>query len=82
MTDWKQMGACRGEDGETFYPVGYGPAAAPDIARAKAICARCPVSEECLKEALDTGDRFGIWGGKTPDERLLLRCRARRARAA
>lgn len=41
---------------------------------AKAICARCPVSEECLEFGMD--ERAGIWGGTTPDERKALRRQA------
>ena len=36
---------------------------------AKAICDLCEVREECLKYALEHDERFGIWGGKTEQER-------------
>lgn len=32
-------------------------------ARAKAICARCPVRSRCLDLALAIGARDGVWGG-------------------
>ncbi len=35
-----------------------------DIARAKAICARCPVSAPCLSEAVQRGEPWGVWGGE------------------
>lgn len=35
-----------------------------DIARAKAICARCPVREECLEGALERREPAGVWGGQ------------------
>jgi len=38
---------------------------------AKKFCARCPVRAECLVEGMT--ERYGIWGGYTPDERALLR---------
>lgn len=42
-------------------------------AKAKAICAECPVRQACLDRALSfeqPGEkRFGIWGGMTPRER-------------
>ena len=35
-----------------------------DIARAKAICSKCPVRETCLSEALARQEPFGVWGGQ------------------
>ena len=40
--------------------------------RAKQVCAGCPVLRECLEHALQH-ERFGIWGGTTPDERDAIR---------
>jgi WhiB family redox-sensing transcriptional regulator len=34
-----------------------------DIARAKAICRTCTMSEACLQGALDRGEAYGVWGG-------------------
>ena len=30
---------------------------------AKEICSECPVRRQCLQFALDTEERFGVWGG-------------------
>ena len=35
-----------------------------DIARAKAICARCALREACLADALDREEPWGVWGGE------------------
>lgn len=35
-----------------------------DIARAKAICAKCQVSALCLSTALDRQEPWGVWGGQ------------------
>ncbi len=35
-----------------------------DIARAKAICARCALREQCLAEAIDREEPWGVWGGE------------------
>ena len=35
-----------------------------DIARAKAICTRCGLSERCLEGALDRAEPYGVWGGR------------------
>ena len=34
-----------------------------DIARAKAICALCPVQQECFEGALARREPWGVWGG-------------------
>ena len=35
-----------------------------DIARAKAICARCSVREPCLARAIERVEPCGVWGGE------------------
>jgi WhiB family redox-sensing transcriptional regulator len=35
-----------------------------DIARAKAICAKCPVRQPCLEGALERREPWGVWGGQ------------------
>ena len=44
------------------------------------ICDVCPVKEECLDHALDNKERFGMWGGLVPLERLRIERRDRRHR--
>ena len=39
-----------------------------DVARAKELCAGCPVRAACLAGALRRGEPWGVWGGE-----LLLR---------
>ncbi len=38
-----------------------------EIARAKAICAKCPLSVACLEAALDRAEPWGVWGGELID---------------
>ena len=45
---------------------------ASKVAKAKAICATCPVASKCLQFALDDNIEFGIFGGYTPAERKAL----------
>lgn len=67
------QGACASEDPELFFPVsGSGPGHV-QTARAKAVCRRCSVRQQCLIYALDTRQAHGIWGGLTEEERLALR---------
>ncbi len=73
-TDWAE---CRtpGIDPEIFFPVSDTGPALQQVAAAKAVCARCPVTADCLAWALRAGEPEGIWGGTTPAERRLLRQR-------
>jgi len=64
---WMQRAACRGMSIDTFYLVeGDG-----DPVEAKAICAVCPVVDECLAYAVDRPESFGVWGGVAPKKRDL-----------
>ncbi len=69
--DWQLLGACRGEDpGVFFHPEGErGPARAAREAAAKAICAQCPVINECASHALEVREPYGVWGGLSEDDR-------------
>ena len=35
-----------------------------DIARAKSICAQCPVREACFEGARARREPYGVWGGR------------------
>jgi WhiB family transcriptional regulator, redox-sensing transcriptional regulator len=71
--DWLDLGACRGEDPDLFFPItSVGPGVAQVVA-AKAVCARCAVREMCLSFALDAHQDYGVWGGLSEDERRSLR---------
>ncbi|HWS44503.1 MAG TPA: WhiB family transcriptional regulator [Acidimicrobiia bacterium] len=80
-TDWFADAACRGADTDVFFPSSDAAAA-----EAKAICAACPVREDCLEHALEMRPSDGVWGGLTAIERhRMIRRRqkaARRARGA
>jgi len=72
--DWRHDAVCRDEDPELFFPLGESGPNLPQIERAKAVCAVCPVRTRCLDEALGTGED-GIWGGTTAEERRRIRQR-------
>ncbi|WP_322755987.1 WhiB family transcriptional regulator [Frankia sp. Cas3] len=80
--DWRHRSACRDEDPELFFPVGTtGPVVERQVAAAKAVCRRCPVSAACLSWALATGQDAGVWGGLDENERRDLARRQARGRA-
>lgn len=43
---------------------------------AKQLCAVCPVIDDCRHYALEQREKFGIWGGLTPQERGAVRVRS------
>jgi WhiB family redox-sensing transcriptional regulator len=67
---------CRTVDPDIFFPVGYTGPAIAQAELAKSFCHRCPVEQECLDWALDTGVEFGVWGGTTEQERAATRRRS------
>ncbi len=71
--DWTAWAACRAEDPELFFPIGTTGPALHEAEEAKAVCAHCPVRNECLDWALRVGEAHGVWGGTTPEERRWLR---------
>jgi WhiB family redox-sensing transcriptional regulator len=74
MTDFREMAECRDVDPELFFPVGAQGARLYDaqVARAKAVCAGCPVRRECLLYALNEGLVYGVYGGTDGPERAGL----------
>ncbi len=36
----------------------------PDVKLAKQVCGLCPVKDSCLKQAVQSGISYGIWGGQ------------------
>lgn len=56
-------------DSGWWFPDRQGDPALP----AKRVCAACPVREECLADALERGEEFGIWGGAGENTRRALR---------
>ena len=64
---WMEEALCAEIGGEIFFPErGEGPA------EAKAVCAACPVRDQCLAHALLNKEPHGIWGGMTEGERRAL----------
>jgi WhiB family redox-sensing transcriptional regulator len=83
--DWQMHGACRGMDSAYFFhPEGErGPARANREARAKEVCRRCPVLEQCRRHALSVQEPYGVWGGLSESERDdIIRGRDRTLRVA
>ena len=65
--DWARDALCAQVGGDEWFPE-----KGSSSREARAVCARCPVRNECLAFALEHDERFGMWGGLTPRERRRL----------
>ena len=73
ITPWREAAAClEVTDQVSFFP---NKEDLLGIAKAKAVCATCPVADECLSWAIESNQTEGIWGGHTPKERRRIRRR-------
>ena len=66
--DLLDLGLCTQVDPAVFFPIKGGSPRA-----AKAICARCDILANCLRDALADPSLEGVWGGTTEREREHLR---------
>lgn len=73
---WREDALCRQTDPEIFMPEKGG-----TTAPAKRVCLACPVRRACLDYAVDSQQRWGIWGGLGQKELRRL-INARQAEAA
>ena len=77
--EWKDRAKCLGKTTSPKTDYWYPEPEEPEKVRksktaiAKAICHLCPVKEVCLTYAIRAGEPYGIWGGKTPRERTIIR---------
>ena len=66
--NWDEIGACRGQYVEDFYPDNN-----VVLNEVKNICAQCPVRKACLIASIP--ERYGFWAGLTQIDRQRLRSR-------
>lgn len=71
--EWRSYAHCQGKETNLFYPEPGTKGAAEQTKAIKAFCALCKVSADCLKEAIETNEPYGVWGGLTPKERSKVR---------
>ena len=64
---WQERAACYGLDAEVFFPT-----TEEEAGLALSYCAACPVRELCLAWAVKNGERYGVWGGTTEQQRRRL----------
>lgn len=82
---WKARGLCLGEDPDLFFAETGLPGRVPSptaqkhYGKARLICQRCPVLEQCRRDTV--GEEYGVWGGLDEHERWLIRRKLPRAAA-
>jgi WhiB family redox-sensing transcriptional regulator len=71
---WRLWAACRQTDGELFFSTDgeRGSTKRRRERAAKAVCAVCPVRDECANYAIGNHERYGVWGGLSEHERELI----------
>ena len=74
--DWRDSAACR-QVGPAAFFAEPGPGERSANLQALRICRHCPVQAECLEFALDTDQRWGVWGGTTEMQRAEMKGRKR-----
>lgn len=71
--NWRLESSCSSVSPELFFAR---PSNLKKMAEAKAICASCPVLEQCREYALDPAHfeftQYGLWAGMTERERRAL----------
>ncbi|MFB8772142.1 WhiB family transcriptional regulator [Streptomyces broussonetiae] len=71
--DWLADAACAGMDTRAFFSTGRH--ARAQVNAARRVCAACPVRVQCGQWAIQTGEKWGVWGGMSQRQ---LRQRRRR----
>ena len=75
-SEWTQKALCRGYPTDLWFP--EVPQGRDYFAHAREICNQCSVKKDCLNFALTFSadeDKFGMFGGLSPKERLEIRNR-------
>jgi WhiB family transcriptional regulator, redox-sensing transcriptional regulator len=67
---WQDRAACFGIEPDVFFPVSE-----EEAGPALAFCTVCPIRRDCLAWALKNGERYGVWGGTTEQQRRRLQRR-------
>lgn len=68
---WTDRALCRGLETAMFFPEKGGNNWTPYV-RARDLCGRCPVADDCLLYALRNREHHGLWGGIPERQRRPL----------
>lgn len=77
---WQDLAAC-----DNQLALFFGPETETNTERdqresaAARVCGGCPVIADCLEHALHHPERYGVWGGTTPSDRVTIKSRLAKA---
>jgi WhiB family redox-sensing transcriptional regulator len=66
-TKWYAKALCSQTDLDVFFPE-----KGESVRDAKKVCVECEVKQECLAEAIQNNEEYGVWGGLSERERHKL----------
>lgn len=72
-SDWRERAACKDTYPEIFFPE-----KGESYKEARRFCRVCEVAEFCLRDAMDTNEKYGMRGGLTPSARRKLKVKQMR----
>ena len=64
---WQDRAACFGIDPDVFFPISE-----EEAGPALTYCGACRIREDCLAWAIKNGERYGVWGGLTEQQRRRI----------
>ena len=64
---WAVYSSCREAEPEVFFA-----STRADERAAIAVCNTCAVADQCIEFAIETRERFGVWGGTNERERRRM----------
>lgn len=77
--NWQALSICGPEHDEILFAGGRkGRKRDKLIAKAKDLCACCPVRSDCFQKAVDNGEKNGVWGGHDFSDGVSVRTTQRR----
>lgn len=68
VPEWMADALCAQVDNELFFPE-----KGASSREARKVCSSCLVRKECLEFSVNTGQRFGVWGGISERERRKMK---------
>ena len=71
--EWSRDASCAQTGPDDF--LWFGDRDSTSYTDARRICHSCPVRRECLVDALERDDKWGMYGGLTPRQRQALKRR-------
>ena len=70
IINWIDQASCSSPSGRANW---FAEEGTIELLAALHICrTKCPVKDECLQHAVESGENHGTWGGATPRQRLFL----------